>query len=282
MNKLEGMPRPNVINLYEAPERMEYTTQEFAKLGISDINFIRFTRWKDGEGDWEIWYPNPGVEKGVAKGTFSSHLLAIKWWYENTNEEVGIFFEDDVDFTPVQHWNFTYQEFINRLGNKWLALHLCGIYDQPWNMWKDYPIMAPRRREYYDHGLQCYVLKRKYAEKLVRFYFDHELGENVIKWHMPLPFNHTSTENNVLTGFGRCYSFPLFNHNVNDFDTTNIYGIKVELMANSDEYREQANASIYSYQLIDRWWKETGTHLTLDEIFNYDRQESKKFMEIEL
>jgi len=34
--------------------------------------------------------------------------------------------------------------------------------------------------------------------------------------------------------------------------------------------------------MIDSWWKDTGKDLTLDEIFDYDREPNKKFMKIDL
>lgn len=264
--KLEGMPIPNVINLIEAPERWKYMKHCFAEHGVYDVNYMYFQRWRD-EIDIEIL----NVPDDISKGTFSSHVLAIKAWYEKSDDEIGVFFEDDVDFSPIEHWNFNFKEFLERVGNKWDALQLCGVYDSPWNMWTPDPIMVPRVREYYDHGLQVYVIKRKFAEKLVRFYFSHGHEGNVIEWKNPLPMSHHSTENNVLSGFGRCYHFPLFNHNVNDFGSMNIY-----------EYTRQVDDCVKSYEMIDSWWKDTGKDLTLDEIFDYDREPNKKFMKIDL
>ena len=275
MNKFKGMPRPNVINLNEAPDRKEYTINCFADYGISDINFIMFDRWDD---------KNPSVTfvgdqikiKDIAKGTTSSHLLAIKQWLETTDDEFGVFFEDDVDFTTVQHWNFTFEEFLKRMGTKWGALHLCGVWDDPWSRWCKDPIMVPRWREYYDHGLQCYVVTRKYARKLVKFYFE---DDDVIHWRMPNPYIKGmppwfSAENNVLMhplGFDRVWHFPLFNHNIFDFKSMNIY-----------QYQRQDEACVRSYDLIKNFWEDVGSKLTLEEIFDYSRMEDKKYGEIVL
>jgi len=275
--KLKGMPRPNVICLYQAPEREEYTRKCWEELGVADVNFIRFNRWPDansGKPDPIIIHEAPDW---IAKGTFTSHTHAIKHWYETTDEPYGIFFEDDVDYSTIQYWNFTFEEFVERMGNRWGALHLCNVYEHPWNMWTDEPIMVPRMREYYDHGLQAYMVTRDYAKKLVRFYFDHEYEEG-IRWRMPQHPRFVSTENNILLGIGRVFHFPLFNHNVIEFDTVNIYGYEDGPEGN----RGQAKASVMSYEKIDKWWKEEGQYLTLDEIFDTSRQTNKKFMEIVL
>ena len=247
MNKLEGMPRPNIINLKECDDRRKYTSLQFSKLGVEDIKFHIYERYENSDVKY---VGDKNLIEATTKGVTSSHLLTIKWWYENTDEPVGIFFEDDVDFSPVQHWNFTFQEFINRLGSKWGALHLCSVHE-------NHPVMVPRMREQFDHGLQCYMIKRKYASKLVKFYFDQ--GDDTIHYRMPLG-SGLSTENNVLWGFDRVYTFPLFNHNVVEFTSKNIF--------NPDA---QVDASVLSYHNIRAWWENKGRTFSLDDIFDYDR-----------
>ena len=41
-----------------------------------------------------------------------AHLKAIKYFYEETDDDYCMILEDDVDFSTVRHWNFTWQEFI--------------------------------------------------------------------------------------------------------------------------------------------------------------------------
>lgn len=245
MNKLVGMPLPNVVNLIEAEDRAEYMYKEFEKLGCSTVSFHRYERYENSDVKA---FCDPMIEPyWIDKGTTTSHLLTIKSWLENTNEEVGIFFEDDVDFSTVQHWNFTFQEFIERMGTKWGALQLGLVHEGN-------PVMVPRKREQQDHGLQCYMLRRKYATKLVKFYFDQ--GDDTIHYRMPIGAA-LSLENAVLWGFGRVFTFPLFNHNVNQFKSKNIFSPE-----------SQVDASVRSYHVIRAWWENEGRKLSLDEIFN--------------
>ena len=257
MNKLNQIPLPNVINLADCPDRKEYTTAEFNKLGCFHYHFHIYERYNKNSIEF---VGDPGLLKQMTKGVTSSHLLTIKWWYENTQEEYGLFFEDDVDFEPVNHWNFTLSEFIESVKDDWGALHLCNVFEYPYDRDTEYPPMNIRRRNLWDHGLQCYALKREYAKKIIDFYFD-EAKEGAIHYRMPLGAP-PSFENNVLHGFGKVYTFPLFNQNVTDFRSKNIY-----------YYNAQADSAIYSFEFLQDWWEKKGSKKTLDEILgeaNYE------------
>jgi hypothetical protein len=257
LKKLNQIPQPNVINLADCPDRKSYTEAEFNKLGCSNYYFHIYERYNK---DSIEFVGDPGLLKQMTRGVTSSHLLTIKWWYENTQEEYGLFFEDDVDFEPVKHWNFTLSEFIESVKDDWGALHLCNVFEYPYENGIEYPPMNIRRRKLWDHGLQCYALKREYAKKIIDYYFD-EAKEGAIHYRMPLGAP-PSFENNVLHGFGKVYTFPLFNQNVTDFRSKNIY-----------YYNAQADSAIYSFEFLQDWWEKKGSKKTLDEILgeaNYE------------
>lgn len=250
--RLKNLPTLNVINLKECTDRKELTESEFKRLGVDNYKIHVYDRYEEGvsipfEGD-------PDLISKCTKGVTSSHLLTIKWWYENTDEEYGIFLEDDVDFTPLEHWNFTLSEYIERCNDyDWGALQLGLVFEYPYDVWHEYPPMFPRRRTEWDHGLQVYVLKRKYAEILLEYYFGAFPG----KLHFRMPLGSANAfENNVLCGFGDVITFPLFNHNVTDFRSKNIYC-----------YNEQTPSAIYSYEYLTDWWDKKGSQKSLDDIF---------------
>ena len=262
INKFDIESVPNIINLKEHTDRSEYMKNEFLKMNISNITIHEFERYEN-----QSLITVLGKEEIMSKiplGVLSSHLLAIKRWLENTDEPIGIFFEDDTCFKPMEHWNFTLSEFIERFGDDVDALHLCNVIEFPFDDHNKVPAMIPRYRATYDHGLQCYVLKREYAQKVVDFYF---INDDYI--HLRMNDAATfSVENNVLCGFGRVVTFPLFNHNVKDFDTINtIHGIA-----------KQNPFAGYSYCYIDNWWKEKGSQLNLEQIFNNEREKEKIYM----
>lgn len=244
VEKLVGIPRPNIVNLKECDDRREYMSNALSALGIDSIRFHQYERY---ENSTVKAFCDDMIEPyWIDKGTTTSHLLTIKTWLEETDEEVGLFMEDDVDFSTVQHWNFTFEEFLSRMGTKWGALQLGIVHEGT-------PNMVPRKREQQDHGLQCYMLKRKYANKLVKFYFNQ--GDDTIYYRMPVGAA-LSLENAVLWGFDRVFTFPLFNHNVKQFTSNNIFSPNA-----------QVDASVRSYHVIRAWWEKEGRNMNLDEIF---------------
>ena len=62
---------------------------------------------------------------------------------------------------------------------------------------------------------------------------------------------------------------PLFNHNVIDFRSKNIY-----------YYNEQANSAFYSYEFLKAWWEQKGSELTLEQIFDNERESHKIYGEL--
>lgn len=260
MNKLEKIPTPNIINLADCPDRKAYTEKEFSKLGVNNIHVHVYERYGK---DSIPFIGEPQLLEIMTKGVTSSHLLTIKWWYENTNEEIGLFFEDDVDFEPVKLWNFTLMEFIEGIEAEWGALHLCNVFEYPYETGIEYPPMMIRRRRLWDHGLQAYALKREYAKQIIDYYFIETENDKPLAIHYRMPLGAPpSFENNVMHGFGPVYTFPLFNQNVTDFRSKNIY-----------YYNKQADSAIYSYEFLKDWWEKKGSQKSLDEIYEEAKYE---------
>jgi len=255
-SKLQNLPKPNIINLAECVDRRAWSESEFKRHGVDDVRVHVYDRYEEGVSIPFIGEPE--IVNAITKGVTSSHLLTIKWWLENTDEEYGLFFEDDVDYETIQHWNFTLEDYINKCNEyEWGALHMCNVFEYPYDYRNEYMPFVPRKRNIWDHGLQAYALKRWYAEKLVEYYFGD--FEDKIHYRMPLG-SAITTENNILHGFGLVISFPLFNHNVTDFRSKNIYF-----------YNKQANTAVYSYEFVDLWWKKWGSDLSLEEVFDNSR-----------
>jgi hypothetical protein len=260
LSKLEKIPTPNIINLADCPDRKAYTEKEFSKLGVNNIHVHVYERYGK---DSIPFIGEPGLLETMTKGVTSSHLLTIKWWYENTNEEIGLFFEDDVDFEPVKLWNFTLMEFIKGIKAEWGALHLCNVFEYPYETGIEYPPMMIRRRRLWDHGLQAYALKREYAKQIIDYYFIETENDKPLTIHYRMPLGAPpSFENNVMHGFGPVYTFPLFNQNVIDFRSKNIY-----------YYNKQADSAIYSYEFLKDWWEKKGSQKSLDEIYEEAKYE---------
>ena len=257
MNKLEGLPKCLVVNLSESTERKKYIESEFERLNITDFKILSYDRYDGSNGEYPVVVDHENLDnfKLAFIGTVTSHLLTIKWWYENTDEDTCIIFEDDCDFSTIEHWNFTFKDYIKKFGTLWDCIQLCLIHE-------GYGVMYPRCRNYYDHGLQSYIIKRHYAKKIIDYYF----RDNILIIKMPLDIRENNSVKippsieNVIYGLGNTYIHPLFNHNVELFSTTVHIG--------NDTY--QMTTVQNSYMSIKTWWENVGSQSTLDQIFDYD------------
>ena len=134
-DKLQKLPIPNIINLKECTDRADWTRSEFLRHGVDDIKIHSYDRYEEGVSI--PFVGDPSVVDATTKGVTSSHLLTIKDWYENTDEEYGLFFEDDLDYETIQYWNFTLEEYIERCNQwDWGALHMCNVFEYPYDYQK--------------------------------------------------------------------------------------------------------------------------------------------------
>jgi hypothetical protein len=115
------------------------------------------------EADWFRGYSHPG--------TNISYLTAMRNWYDTTNEEYAIFCDDDMSFESIDHWSFTWQEFIDNLPENWECVQLVRI-----NGWSpglvnngikaEVPSLTMRVRESNDFG-GAGLFKREYIKKIL-------------------------------------------------------------------------------------------------------------------
>ena len=252
--KLKGFPGCWVVNLEESRDRREYMIGEFEKLGITNYRICSYPRLEDsnlkitGTPECQI----------LPFGATSSHLLTIKKWYEETDEEMVAIFEDDCLFNQIDQWPFVWEDYVKKHGVLWDALQLCVMHE-------GWAVMAPRHRVGWDHGLQCYIIKRGYAKKIVDYYF---VEDNHIRFRMPLllrldkdkTVRMKPTIENIIYGLGVTHIHPLFNHNVERFPTT--------VHDHSDA--KLARVAQVSFEYVRNWWNLKGEHATLDQLFDYD------------
>ena len=110
--KLKNFGPLYYINLDEQPER---DTAMQSMCNYWELNPTRISAF-DGRNDklehiLESNYPE-GVTSGEV-GCVTSHLKAIKHWYETTDTPYAIFAEDDVSFDTARFWKFTWDEFVD-------------------------------------------------------------------------------------------------------------------------------------------------------------------------
>lgn len=196
LNKLEGFAPVYIINLSKRVDRRNAILREFLEYGVSDYTFIEGID-PTKENVFEM-ITVTRLSKPSEIACTLSHIKAIKYWLENSDTEQAIIVEDDLSFDTVPYWDFTWQEFLDSLDFEYDALQL-SIFNIPENL-----NFKLHKRHWGDASAAIYVIKRDYAEKLLR-----EMTELIIS-------------EGFLFATGNVYSAAMFTHNKESIQESNI------------------------------------------------------------
>ena len=256
--KLKNFPSVNFISIEESQDRRNILYEMFEQYKISDVTPHIYKRYSD-EDHKIIEGP---LTNHTGKGVVTSHLKAIREWYESTDEEYTFICEDDFSFDSVKYWNFTWQDFFNSLPQDWNLIQLCLIREDMFCFFN--PEVKLRNRCWCDWSNCAYLISRKHAENLIKNYYledfihleykgtDKELREREeTSYWFCLP----SAENIIYSPFegiqGGIYAFPLFVENVS---------FKSTWSGRDDNWLNR-----YSHDEIMNWWKTKGQNKNLED-----------------
>ena len=241
--KLKNFGPLYYINLDGQPER-DAAMQSMCKYW--DLNPTRISAF-DGrnsslnhilEGSHDL-----GISSGEV-GCVTSHLKAIKQWYETTDTPYAIFAEDDVSFDTARFWKFTWDEFVEKLPYDWDVVQLAII-----NPGVVYASMHARWVN--DFSTACFMVTRHHAKKLI----DHHcVGD---KFRLDQGVKPRPVADDLIYNCGRTYAIPLFHY-------------KIEMGSSiHPEHIEVFHKG--SHQGILNHWKEQLAQMEdQSQLFNYD------------
>lgn len=262
-NKLKNFPPINFISIEESEDRRKVLYDSFEKYKLSNITPHIYKRYNDldhqisGE-ECDIIIPKQH------RGPVTSHLKAVKEWYENTDEDYAFFCEDDLSFETVRYWSFTWTKFLNKLPENWECVQLCFISTH--NDYTDERLSNLdsifRYRDWCDWSACAYLIKRSQAKNIVENYFN---GDEIILKYKGLDYDGRknsdprwlipSPESMVYSYFkeNSIYFIPLFLESIN---------------FNSTWVTDEVQNSFHTYSNISvlNWWKTVGKNLKLDAI----------------
>jgi hypothetical protein len=257
--KLKNFPSVNFISIEESQERRDVLYENFEKYGIQKVTPHIYKRYSD-EDHKIIEGPLVNI---IGKGPVTSHLKAIKEWYESADEEYTIICEDDFSFDSVKYWNFTWQDFFNSLPQDWNLIQLCLVREDMFYFFN--PEVKLRPRCWCDLSCCAYLISRKHAENLIKNYYpddyihleykgtDKELRE---KEQNSYWFLIPHVENVIYSSFegvqGGIYTFPLFVENVSFNSTWS--GATYNWL------------NVQSCNQILDWWKTKGQNKNLEDL----------------
>lgn len=232
-DKLVGFPSVFYISLEESQARRDNLENEFGFYGITPKAIIskRFSECDDIISGKYVDSLNEGT-----KGCVVSHLKAIKQWYETTDEDYGFFCEDDLSLSTVEYWDFTWNQFIEKIPDDAECLQLFTVRE-------NYDTYEIRERYWDDWGATAYIITRDYAKKLIDTYIHG--GE----YHLEIP-NQTIMpliENILFASVGKCYTIPLFVEEIK-FQST--------FVGKDDDVNDGQKKNHYTaHQKVSEWWK---------------------------
>lgn len=243
LHKLQNFGPIYYINLDGQPDRQKYIEDQFKYWEIE--NYTRISAYdgrNDDLGDI-ISGRYPEMMSSGEIGCVTSHLKAIKHWYETSDSPYAIIMEDDCNIDIARYWNFTWQDFISRVPYCWDVMQLAIICTGD--------IIVPIHTRFVnDFSTACYAITRHHASKLLKY---HVRGD---KYKLDNGVKPRPVADDLIYNSGITYSTPLFLYKLELGSTIHPEHI--------DVFHRQSHDGILNF------WQQMGSQLTLDQITTFD------------
>ena len=241
--KLNGFGPVYLINLDGQPERWEYMQDQFNYWEITDYHRISAHDGRDDDlsGILKGRYPEQMTSGEV--GCVTSHLKAIKHWYETSDSPYAIIMEDDCSLDIVRYWNFTWNDAISKVPYDWDVIQLAIICTGDVHV-------KIHKRFVNEFSTACYVITRHHAEKMIRL---HCRGD---KYKLDNGVRPRPVADDLLYNSGNTYSIPFL-----------LY--KIEM--GSSIHPEHVDAFHKgNHNAISGFWQTQGAKFTIDDLMDYN------------
>jgi GR25 family glycosyltransferase involved in LPS biosynthesis len=241
--KLKNLPPIYYLNLDDQPERKDYMEEQFKYWSIE--NYTRISAY-DGRNDdlsdiIKGKYPDNMTTSEI--GCTTSHLKAIKHWYETSDSPYAIIMEDDVNFQTVKFWNFTWQDFVSKIPYDWDVVQLAIISTGNIHV-------RIHKRFVNDFSTAAYMITRHHAEKLLKF---HVRGD---KYKLDQGVRPRAVADDLIYNSGNTYAIPIFLYKIELGSSIHPEHIDIFHKAN--------------YEGLLKFWENQGYDLSIDFLMDYD------------
>ena len=241
--KLKNFGPIYYLNLDGQPERREYMENQFKYWEIENYERISAYDGRDDDLSDIIKGRYPEMLTSGEVGCITSHLKAIKHWYETSDSPYAIIMEDDCSLDLVRYWNFTWDDFYANIPYDWDVVQLAIICTG------DIHIRI-HKRFVNEFSTACYIINRHHAEKLLRLHVrgDKYKLDNGVR---PLP-----VADDLIYNSGNTYSVPMLLYKI-DLGSS-IHPDHIDAF-HKGNYESQFN-----------YWSQTGANMSVQELTNYD------------
>ena len=238
-NKFKDLPPIFVISYETCKNRRKALERQFHGFGIKNYK-INITTKDDDDSNLVSGKYVHQLSKCTVNNTVS-HIKAIKDWYYNYNTEHALFFEDDISLETSEYWNFTWDDFMNCLPNKWDCIQLVCL-EHKLNEVK----LIKRDKDFW--SVTGYLLNRNYAKHLIDEYGNFHFE---IKNSFSIPDGEA-----LIYMSGLTYSIPLFIENT-----------KLESVIRTKEIdNDGIEMHLHSSRFVLNWWKKNGEKADIREL----------------
>jgi len=241
--KLKGIGPVYYLNLDDQPERRQYMEDQFSYWEIE--NYTRISAYDGREDDLSdiIKGKYPDMMSSGEIGCVTSHLKAIKHWYDTSDSPYAIIMEDDCNLDLVKHWNFTWLDFYSQIPYDWDIVQIAIICTGDIHV-------KLHKRFVNDFSTACYLINRHHAEKLLKFH----VKDN--KYRLDNGVKPRPVADDLIYNSGNTYSIPLL-----------LY--KIELGSSiHPEHIDMFHKG--NHDALNTFWKQNGSEIDIREYMNYD------------
>ena len=241
--KLKGLPKILWLNLDADTHRREYMENQFKYWDIE--NHTRISGF-DGRVDDVCLQLKGRAPTNMTQneiGCCLSHIKAIKYFYEETDDDFALLVEDDVVFDIAKYWNFTWREFLSYLPHDWDCVQLTTICTGNIHI---------KLHHYFinDFSAAAYLITRHHAAKIIK---NHVRGD---KFKLDNDVKPRAVSEDTIFGSGKTYSIPIFLYSL-DLGSA-IHPEHIDIF-----HRNSHNA------LLD-YWHNQGHQMNIKDLMEYD------------
>ena len=205
-HKLEGLPAIYWLNLDADENRRFYMEEQFKYWKVENHTRIAGYDAREDDPSEHLKGRVPDNVSPAELGCCMSHLKAIKHFYEETDDEYCMILEDDVDFSTVKYWNFTWREFIGYLPYDWDCVQMTTITTGDIHVKLHLKFIN-------DFSAAAYLISRHHAAKILKH---HIRGD---KYKLDNGVVPRAVSEDVILETGKTYTIPLFLYNL-EFGST--------------------------------------------------------------
>tara|TARA_Y100001937_G_scaffold37035_1_gene52884 strand:+ start:530 stop:1324 length:795 start_codon:yes stop_codon:yes gene_type:complete len=241
--KLNYIPPIYYVNLDDQTDRKKYVEDHFKYWGIE--NYTRISGYDGREDDLSDIikgrYPERMTSGEV--GCTTSHLKAIKHWYDTSDSQHALIMEDDIDLELVKFWNFSWNEVMANLPYDWDVVQLAIICTGSIHV-------KLHRRFVNDFSTACYLINRHHAEKLIKFHVRED------KYKLDNGAKPRAVADDLIYNSGVTYAIPLFLYKLEMGSSIHPEHVDAIHKGNRDG---QYN-----------WWQQEGINFNIKDLMDYD------------